>query len=120
MIGTGAGFVAGALGGGRWRGGMEHGFLVGVASALLVGLISGVATLAVGSTGSPVAATLADLSGAYAGLLEYSDEVLLSLGGVVLLVASLLAGAVGGFIRGDRPLPRLPPEERAREREGDR
>lgn len=120
MIGFGAGFVAGALGGGRLRGGVEHGFTAGVASALLVGLVSALSTLAVGSTGSPLARTLGDLFGVYGTLLEWSDELLLSVGLLVLVLSSLLAGALGGVVRGDRRLPRLPPEERAREREGDR
>lgn len=120
MIGLGGGFVAGALGGGRARGGIEHGLVTGVVGSLVVGLITVVAAVAVGSTGSLVANTLRDTLPGYGGLLALGDIPLLLVGGVSLVVLSTLGGLFGGLIRGDRALPRLPPEERGREREGNR
>lgn len=120
MVGFGGGFPAGALGGGRSRGGAEHGLLTGLFGGALVVLISGVASVAVGSVGSPIAETLRGALSLYDGLFDLGDATLIVLGTITLVLASLAGGALGGFIRGDRPLPRLPPEERGREREGDR
>lgn len=120
MIGLGGGFVAGALGGGRARGGTEHGLVTGVVGGLVVGLITVVAAVAVGSTGSPVSTTLSDTLPGYGSLLTIGDIPLLVLGSLSLVLVSTLGGLLGGLIRGDRPLPRLPPEERGREREGNR
>jgi hypothetical protein len=120
MIGLGGGFVAGALGGGRARGGSEHGLATGVVGGLLVGLITLVAAVAVGSTGSPVANTLRDTLPGYRGLLTLGEGPLLLIGMISVVVLSTIGGLLGGLVRGDRPLPRLPPEERGREREGNR
>lgn len=120
MVGFGGGLVAGALGGGRTRGGVENGALTGLLGGGLVVLLSGVATLAVGDVGSPIAVILRDLLPVYDGMFDLGDATLLGLGTLTLVMASICGGALGGLIRGDRALPRLPPEERGREREGDR
>lgn len=120
MVGFGGGFPAGALGGGRTRGGAEHGVVTGLIGGALVALVSGVATVAVGGVGSPIATTLRETVSVYDGLLGLGDATLMVLGTVALVLASLCGGVLGGLVRGDRALPRLPPEERGREREGDR
>lgn len=120
MVGVGGGLVAGALGGGRTRGGVEHGAVTGLIGGALVVLLSGVATVAVGGLGSPIAVTLRDALPLYEGLFELGAATVLGLGTLTLFLASICGGALGGLVRGDRPLPRLPPEERGREREGDR
>lgn len=120
MVGFGGGFPAGALGGGRTRGGAEHGAVTGLIGGGLVVLISGVATVAVGGVGSPIADTLREALPMYDGLFGLGDGTLLVLGTLTLVIASICGGGLGGLVRGDRSLPRLPPEERGREREGDR
>jgi hypothetical protein len=120
MVGFGGGLVAGGLGGGRSRGGVEHGAVTGLIGGTLVMLLSGVATLAVGSVGSPIAESLRELLPVYDSVFGLGDAPLLVLGTLTLVLASIGGGALGGFVRGDRTLPRLPPEERGREREGER
>lgn len=120
MVGLGGGVVAGALAGGRTRGGAENGLATGVVGGLLVGAVTVAALLAVGGFSSPVSTVLADLSGTYDAVLDLSRATLVALGTVLLVVAATLGGALGGAVRGDARLPTLPPEERTREREGER
>lgn len=120
MIGAGGGFAAGALGGGGSRGGGEHGLATGVVGGALVGLLTTVSVIALGDVGSPLAETFADILPIYGDFLATGLGPVLLGGTLALVVASVGGGFLGGFLRGDRPLPRLPPEERGREREGDR
>ncbi|MFB6111245.1 MAG: hypothetical protein ABEJ35_01785 [Halobacteriaceae archaeon] len=120
MLGFGGGFAAGTLGGGRARGGALNGTLTGIAGTLLVTAIAIVAAVAVGALGSPIARILQALSPAYGGVLALGTGPLLVVGALGLFASSVLGGLIGGWLRGDRALPTLPPEERAREREGDR
>jgi hypothetical protein len=98
-VGAAGGFVGGVLGGGGRRGGATHGAAVGVVGGALM-LVAGVAVAF--TFGVPrILLTFVDLSrAAFAGVLAGSA--------VLLALAAAGGGALGGVVRGDRPLPSEP------------
>lgn len=102
--GVAGGFVAGVLGGGGVRGGAEHGAaagLVGAAFAAAVGVVLAT-TVGFDALFPPfIRGVLVDATGLAPG-------TLFALGVVSLAVGAAGAGALGGLVRGDRPLPSDP------------
>lgn len=115
MLGFGGGFVAGALAGGGSRSGAEHGALTGVASAVLVTLLNVVIAATVGM-GSPIATLLAEINPVFETIFAVPPWLAVTVGITTLVVMSFLGGTVGGWLRGEKPLPALPPDQRGRNR----
>lgn len=115
MLGVAAGFVAGALAGGGARPGAVTGLTTGVVGGFLVTVL-GLAIAGTVGLGSPIAAVLSRVSPGFEALFALSAPIVVGVGAVTVVLMAGVGGLIGGVLRGDKPLPALPPEERNRDR----
>lgn len=116
-VGVAAGFVAGVLAGGGPTAGYQHGTLAGGVTALLVFVVQVALALAAGP-----AATLSPLETLAPGAEAVLHPVVTAgfglpaaAGGALLVVVFAdTAGALGGYVRGQREFPGRHEEERGR------